>query len=191
LAAKVGLVLILVGSYKLFELINLVPHLIGRQRPIEFPRYRGTSANDIASFEQILVTFSAMLPFTNKETSLRSWNKYLFEHSIGCIGHLSLWLRSALALMESRGEKHLTKEILNRTAFLPAQLAALEREIERGELAMYGKTPEWENIDNPKSTETEVVKATKKDPDLVDSAAKQTRKQFHRATRRNPRVGRV
>ena len=198
LAANVGLVLILVGSYKLFELINLVPHLVGRQRPIEFPRYRGASASDIVAFEQILVTFSAMLPFANPATSLRSWNKFLFEKSVGCIGHLSLWLRSALALMESRGEIYLTEKILNLTAFLPSQLSALVKEIEDGEISMYGGMPRGEpyatsdmNIESQRVTERDSVDATTKDVDLIDSAAKINRKPFHRATLRNPRVGRV
>jgi len=198
LASKVGVVLILVGSYKLFELINLVPHLVGRQRPIEFPRYREASADDVAAFESILVAFSELLRFSDQGTSLRSWNKFLFENSLGCIGHLSLWLRSALASMESRGEKYLSEAVLKRTSFLPAQLVALAREITNGELLMYGD-PSMGKIDTQRmggsgaspSSEKGIVATVKTAEPSVDGTTKRRRTPFKRKSIRNPRNGRI
>jgi hypothetical protein len=197
LAFRVGIVLFLVGSYKLFQLINLVPHLVGRQRPIEFPRYRVTSAEDVAAFESILVAYSGLLRFADRRTSLRTWNKFIFENSLGCIGHLSLWLRSALASMKSRGDEHLTEAVLKRTAFLPAQLKALASEIKMGELLMYGDLPVGK-IDVPEISGSNASSSSKKSLSAAgktkspsaDGAAKVKRPPFKRGSRRNPRGGR-
>lgn len=136
LANKTGCVLILVGSYKLLQLLALAPHLLGRQLPIEFPRYRADSMDDLEAFESILEQYSVHFKFKKKNDSLRSWNELLFAHSFGCIGHLSKWLRSALGRMASRDIDFITKEVLLATRLPELQEAQIAAEILQGEADM-------------------------------------------------------
>jgi hypothetical protein len=133
LAHKTRSVLVLVGSYKLLNLLLLAPHLLGRQRPIEFPRYREDSVDDLCSFEVVLETFGKHLRFEGDSKGLREWNQLLFTHSLGCVGHLSLWLRSALARMASRGIEFVTREVLLQTRMPARQEAQIAAEIIQGE----------------------------------------------------------
>jgi hypothetical protein len=133
LAWKTGVVLVLIGSYALATLMERAPHLIGRnRRPLELPRYKEFQ-EDIAAFGAVLATYSANLPFANPKTSLMTWNRQLFHGSLGCVGHLSLWIRSAIAWMASHKEASLTWRAFEATAFLKGQYAALLKEIVEGE----------------------------------------------------------
>ncbi len=136
LANKTGCVLILVGSYKLLQLLALAPHLLGRQLPIEFARYRADTMNDLVAFESILEQYSVHFKFKKKQVNLRCWNELLFAHSFGCIGHLSRWLRSALARMASRDIEFITKEVLLATRLPELQEAQIAAEILQGEADM-------------------------------------------------------
>lgn len=111
MANKTGVVLVLVGGYRLLDLIGLASHLVGRLRPIHFSRYQSTDAGDVAAFEQILQTWGQHLRFGPND-SLRRVNSYLFKHSYGCIGHLSKWLRTALSFCESRDLDAFSREVL-------------------------------------------------------------------------------
>ncbi len=133
LAHKTKTVLVLVGSYRLLSLLLLAPHLLGRERPIEFSRYQEDRAEDLRSFEVVLETFGKHLKFAADSKGLRDWNQLLFTHSLGCVGHLSLWLRSALARMASRGIESVTREVLLQTQMTARQEAQIEAETIQGE----------------------------------------------------------
>jgi hypothetical protein len=137
LAWKTGVVLVLIGSYALTDVMEGVSHLIGRQRrPIEFARYRSTTTDDILAFDAVLATYSECLPFRNTNTSLRTWNRQLFEGSLGCVGHLSLWLRSAMAWSCAHNDTYLAWHAFETVAFLRSHFRALLVEIEEGESKM-------------------------------------------------------
>lgn len=132
LADKTNVVLCLVGSYKLLEIIAEAPHLLGRQRPIEFPRYRLENPEDLIAFEQLLETWSRPIRFERGQ-SLRTWNQYLFTHSFGCAGQLSMWLRSALGFANSRQQEVLSEEAFRATRLPAHQEEKIAEEILRGE----------------------------------------------------------
>lgn len=135
LAFKTGTVLILVGSYELLDLIAAAPHLIGRGRPLEFPRYRADSYDDVVEFEKLLRAMNSVVR-CEAGASLSSWNEFIYTHSMGCIGHLSIWLRTALGEMLTRGQSDLSLDIL-KAARLPSELEAkILRETLAGESAV-------------------------------------------------------
>lgn len=136
LANKTGCVLILIGSYQLLRLLALAPHLLGRQLPIEFPRYHAERMADLVAFEAILDRFSVHFKFEGKGESLRQWNELLFTHSFGCIGHLSKWLRAALARMASRKIEFINEEVLLATRMPEFQEAEIAAETLQGEADM-------------------------------------------------------
>lgn len=127
--------LVLTGSYDLLSLLRLATHLLGRQQPLEFARYRSDSRADIEAWEQLLRRFSELLRFQGAE-SLSSWNRMLFEGSMGRAGGLSLWIRTALAVMEAEGLTSMTLEILEATRLPALQEAAILQEIVEGERNM-------------------------------------------------------
>jgi hypothetical protein len=132
LANKTKVKLVLTGSYSLLNLLSLAPHLLGRQQPIEFARYRANVQDDVESWEKMLRSFSELLQFQPGE-SLSTWNRLLFEGSLGRVGGLSLWVRTALAAMLSDGELHVTGDVLQKVRFPATQEAAILKEILTGE----------------------------------------------------------
>ncbi|AVP98904.1 hypothetical protein C7S18_17725 [Ahniella affigens] len=133
LAHKTQTVLVLVGSYRLLGLLALAPHLLGRQRPIEFPRYREENPDDLEAFEAILTTLSNQLRLGAERQDLRQWNELLFNWSLGCVGHLALWLRTALGRIASRGLSSLNRETLEQTRLPASQAAQILAETLQGE----------------------------------------------------------
>lgn len=136
LANKTGCVLILVGSYQLLPLLALAPHLLGRELAQEFPRYRDDDEGDLLVFEGILDEYSKHFKFENATENLRQWNDLLYAHSFGCIGHLSKWLRAALARMASRQIEFITRDVLLATRLPEMQQASILAEILQGEKDM-------------------------------------------------------
>lgn len=131
LANKTKVKLVLSGSYKLLPLLALAPHMVGRQGPLDFGRYRTTSS-DVDSWEQVLREFSELLKFEDGE-SLSTWNKVLFDGSLGCVGLLSRWLRSCLASMLSDGLNAFSLDVLLADRLPAVQESKLLDEILLGE----------------------------------------------------------
>jgi hypothetical protein len=183
LANRTNIKLILVGSYELLDLLSLAPHLLGRQHPLEVPRYRAGSGPDAVAWQQILQTYSKHLLF-EPETSLCSWSGYLFEGSQGCVGQLLRWLRSALAKLLSENGAVFTQEILKETRSPAAQEAAILAEILRGE----------EHLLRATTGEREASGASPGadcPPPKGSGSGTRERKPFQRASRRNKVGGRV
>jgi hypothetical protein len=95
LASRTGARLVPVGTYQLTPLMQLSTHLLGRTTRIHIPRYRADVREDVIAFDQILAAYSLHLKFEDGK-SLRSWNEYLYNGSLGCMGLLKAWLRDAL-----------------------------------------------------------------------------------------------
>lgn len=132
MASKAKVKLVLCGSYKLLSLLGLAPHLVGRQQPLNFGRYKATSRGEVDSWEQVLREFSEILEFEDGET-LSTWNRTLFEGSLGCVGLLSQWIRACLASMLSDGATVVTLDRLNSTRLPSLQERDLLTEILMGE----------------------------------------------------------
>lgn len=185
LANRTKIKLVLTGSYQLLDLLLLVPHLLGRQIPLEFPRYRADVREDVAAWQQILWTFSKHLVF-DKDESLCDWGDYLFDGSQGCVGQLLSWLRAALTFLLTTNGEAMTLDVLERTRKPAVQEQSVLTEITKGELQMVrvkramadaGPVPEKMALAEP------VAKGGR--------SAKGRRKPFQRKSRRNAVGGRV
>lgn len=132
LAQKTGIILVLVGSYSLLDIMSLTPHLLGRQRPIEFPAYRAEDKSDRRAFRQVLQTYDSLLRFEEREQSLLAWTDYLLEQSFGCVGHLSIWLRSALGRLQARNGEAFSVDALRESQLPANQAHAIVAEMQRG-----------------------------------------------------------
>jgi len=186
LANRTNLKLVLTGSYQLLRLLTLAPHLLGRQHPLEFPRYHGDVRSDVIAWQQILQTFSRCLRFENGQ-SLCSWNGYLFDGALGCVGQLLRWLRVALARSQSEGGISISRDLLEQTRLPAAQEVAILGEILAGEQQLV-------QANMPVSGR---MPASLQDSDEAKPrASKPTRKQrngkpFQRHSKRNTVGGRV
>lgn len=136
LAAKTNTVLCLVGSYQLLDILAHAPHLLGRQRLIEFPRYRASDPDDVAAFMQVLITWCDVIRFDRRRSSSAKWARFMFNHSFGCVGHLSRWLMSALGEAAARESEAISDELFRSTRHPRSQEAAIAAEIEAGERAI-------------------------------------------------------
>ena len=186
LANRTNINLVLAGSYQLLDLLLLAPHLLGRQIPLEFPRYRADVRDDVAAWQQVLRTFSKHLVF-DKGESLCDWGNYLFEGSQGCVGQLLSWLRAALtALLTSNGDV-MSRDLLERTRKPAAQEQSILAEIVRGEQQLARvKRAVAQRETHSESRDTNGAAAGKEDKRKV-----QARTPFQRKSRRNPVGGRV
>lgn len=176
LANKTKVKLVLTGSYSLLSLLSLAPHLLGRQQPLEFARYRSSSRSDLEAWEQLLRRFSELFQFHPGE-SLSTWNRLLFEGSIGRVGGLSLWLRTALATMLSERESRLTRDILQRTRLPANQEAAILQEVVAGERELSRRDMQAPPPQLPQETIPEAKPKARPTP-------------FRRQPKRNPANGR-
>ncbi|MGH8603588.1 MAG: hypothetical protein ACREXR_12680, partial [Gammaproteobacteria bacterium] len=162
--------------------LGLAPHLLGRQQPLNFGRYKATSRAEVDSWEQVLREFSEILRFENGE-SLSTWNRTLFEGSLGCVGLLSQWIRACLASMLSDDADVVTPDRLNATRLPSLQERELLSEILIGEDDLkraHEQPPPPSQRPAPDSPSRPSAK--KKAP---------TRRPFQRKSRRSPAGGRV
>jgi hypothetical protein len=122
-----------VGTYQLTPLMQLSTHLLGRTTRIHLPRYRADVREDVIAFDQILAAYSLHLRFEEGQ-SLRNWNEYLYNGSLGCMGLLKAWLIDALrkALLSKHPVLRLRHFEMARRS--DADLACILREISDGEV---------------------------------------------------------
>lgn len=185
LANRTNIKLVLAGSYEILSLLTLAPHLLGRQQPLEFSRYRTDSRLDVSAWEQVLRKFSESMRFKEGE-SLSSWNRYLFEGSQGCVGQLSRWLRAALARLLSDGGDAMTQEILTQCRLPAAQEASILAEIVNGERHMQCLSG------SPSEASASQLQPMQNETGFPGSKlAKARRKPFQRSSKRNKVGGRA
>lgn len=186
LAQKTEVVLVLIGSYALIDVMEGVPHLIGRQRrPIEFPRYKPNTEADLHAFGAVLETYSETLQLINHNLSLSTWGRPLFLGSLGCVGHLSLWLRSALAWTCAHKKAHLTWSAFEATVFVRGQCRQLLEEIEEGERKM--ASVEWSMGSHKTQADALNQDESPSDKKRPPGGASSALRPFTRKTRRRPR----
>ena len=184
LANRTRIKLILAGSYQLLSLLTLAPHLIGRQQSLEFARYRIESERAVMAWEQVLRHYSKAISFESGQ-SLSTWNRYLFEGSLGCVGGLSRWLRASLVAMQIEGSSNLNQRVLERCRLPLVQESALLAEIVEGERMMLRM-----NEGERRSTVIASSTAAGNSNSSNEGANKSMRKPFQRASRRNRLGGR-
>jgi len=186
LANRTNINLVLAGSYQLLDLLLLAPHLLGRQIPLEFPRYRTDVREDVAAWQQVLRTFSKHLVF-GKGESLCDWGDYLFEGSQGCVGQLLSWLRAALTALLTTNGGAMSRDVLEQTRKPAAQEESILSEIVKGEQQL----ARVKRAITRREARAEGRGVGEAGGEKKDERKRQTRKPFQRKSRRNVLGGRV
>lgn len=193
LANKTQVKLVLTGAYSLLDLLALAPHLLGRQQPLEFPRYRLTAPGDVKAWKQVLLAFNNAPIFADRAACaehterLDMWAQLLYNGSLGCVGHLSRWLRAALIHADAEGLEGLNEAALLATRLPDTQAAQLAADILAGERTMTRAT---ERLPAPQRTSHSRISATPASSALAKSAKRRQAAPFQRNVRRSPRGGR-
>lgn len=122
-------VLVLTGTYPILSAILDAKHVIGRTSIIHLPRYK-YDVNGARHFSDILTTYQDFLP--SDALDLNKHLDFILNGCLGCIGLLSRWLRTALAMAMTE-KCILSFEIMNRAKLNDTYLRALYHEILEGE----------------------------------------------------------
>lgn len=124
-----------IGTYELLRYLNLSGQLSRRNLSVHFRRYQVELAEDMEAFRNILMTLQMQMPLDNEPDLYALW-KYLYTHSLGCIGILKEWLTRALADGSEEGALTLTETHLQRRALSVAQCKRILQEMKEGEKAL-------------------------------------------------------
>ncbi len=136
-AFDAGVVLVIIASYEFLLIFDQCEQVIARSDIIHFPAYQSSSDKDLYAWEEILEAYTSKIRF-RKSDSLRKWNELLFEESLGCVGLLSKWLRSALATSMVAGSSSLRLEHLLASRRTPRRTAILMDALNFGERNLLG-----------------------------------------------------
>ncbi len=94
-----GAQIVLCGTYRLLEILELSPQLIRRSRIVHMERYSNGSEDDKKAFANILRSFGKKLPMDNAP-NLASHADSFYLKSVGCVGILHdllvAWFDNAL-----------------------------------------------------------------------------------------------
>lgn len=183
LAQEKGIILVLVGAYPILDALKLSPHMLGREHLVHFPRYRETR-EDLKIFNQILTFYSEFLHLPDGMKTLHPWNEFLFYGSLGCIGLLEKWLRSALANALAKGDTILKLRHFEETVRSEEKLTSIEEEILIGEEALRKPSVRKSKV---KEKDEKIIEAKK----TKDKPKKTNKKPFQRNPKRMPIEGRL
>ena len=126
---------VLVGTYDLLVFRNLSAQLSRRSIDIHFSRYRATNEADLRAFKSVLWSFQRNVPLEEEPDLLQHW-KYCYERTIGCVGVLKDWLTRALAEAMEKGEKTLSRTLLEQHALSVDRCDQMITEAVAGESAL-------------------------------------------------------
>jgi len=135
LAIMSQVVHVLVGTYDLMIFRNLSAQLSRRSIDVHFSRYQATNEADVRAFKSVLWSFQRNLPLEEEPDLLQHW-KYCYERTIGCVGVLKDWLTRALAQALERGEKTISRPLLEQHALSVDRCGQMVSEAVAGETAL-------------------------------------------------------
>jgi len=180
-AQEKNIILVFVGAYPILDALRLSPHLLGREQLIHFPRY-GLTKEDITIFNQILDFYNEFIRLEPGVKSLREWSEYLYYGSLGCLGLLEKWLRSALAKVRANGDDYLKISHLEHTRKPDDDISSILAELQDGEESIAKKDLFTAATETEKEKIIEPEKSTKK----KQKKKKSKNKPFRTKPRRYP-----
>jgi len=135
LAIMTHTVHVLVGTYDLLVVRNLSAQLSRRSVDIHFSRSRATDESEMRAFKSVLWAFQRNLPLEEEPDLLQQW-KYCYERTVGCVGVLKDWLTRVLAEAMERGEKTISRSLLEQHALSVDRCDQMVTEAAAGETAL-------------------------------------------------------
>ncbi|WP_376693683.1 ATP-binding protein [Wenzhouxiangella sp. EGI_FJ10409] len=159
-SASAEVTLVLAGAYPIVRMLRSSNHMVGRSSIVEFTPY-GVTEEDAFEFLKVLEWYSQGVRFESGVTSLSDWAEYIYTYSLGVVGAVGRWLRSALARMEKEGDTALAWRHMDIARRNDGDLKAIAAEIELG-AELLNKTPEKRPVDWKKVKASEKSKRGRK-----------------------------
>lgn len=135
-AEEHGLVLIIVGTYPVLNVISKSTHMIGRIQRVHFSRYLETEA-DLEEFIDIIRVYQGIMNVDESIGSLENHFEMLYKGSLGCIGLLRKWLKTA-SIFAAASNTSVSMDVLRKAATSKADHEFMLREIMEGEHFLQG-----------------------------------------------------
>lgn len=95
LSIETGVTLLLIGTYRLLDILDQSGQLTRRSQVIHYPRYDKRNRTDRDAFRKALVHLERILS-VHIPTRLDEQAEYFYQKSAGCIGILKDWLGTCL-----------------------------------------------------------------------------------------------
>ena len=132
IASLSGTFFLLAGMYELLKLLPRRGQCVRGILPVHLARYRADDPNDWSTFREMILAFQRALPI-RKSPALIDQAEFLYRGSLGCVGLLTYWLNSAMALTMKSSSKRMTVEHLKATVLPKHALDRVEQDIREGE----------------------------------------------------------
>lgn len=130
------LVLIIVGAYPVLPITSKSTHMVGRIQRVHFPRYFETK-NDLEEFRDIVLAYQEIMNLQDSIGSLEDHLEMLYKGSLGCIGLLRKWLKTA-SLYAAAVDESISMSTLHRAAPSASDYDVVRKEIVEGEHFLRG-----------------------------------------------------
>ena len=131
---------VLFGTYELHQFREQSWEISRRGIEFHFSRYRGDSKSDCEEFCKVINTLQQQIPLKNPPNLVEHW-RYLYGHSLGCVGHLKSWLTRGLDHALIHGGT-ITLDVLTKTALPDFEVQGYANTILAGE-EKYLKDPNF------------------------------------------------
>ena len=162
LAEETGIILIIIGAYPILDIIRKTPHLLGRSQKIIMDRYKANK-EDVTEYSKIINAYCNKLNISDDIKGTKELYKMLFDRTLGCIGILKVWLKSAHTLSEIENTP-IDFRILEETMQFDSDIEALAQEITDGEKLLIN------SYVVPKVNKKVAKKKTVKEEESIDSS---------------------
>jgi energy-coupling factor transporter ATP-binding protein EcfA2 len=140
LAEEAGVVIILVGTYRLLEVQNQSAQLVRRSQVIAFSRYRDDVEAEVREFANAVSTLYTHIPI-KKNLDFAKHIRFIYKQSCGCVGVLKDWFTATL-IAGIRENKPFDLALLQSTARANQDILTLHKEAMEGEAQFSDMTDE-------------------------------------------------
>jgi hypothetical protein len=131
LAEEAGVVIILVGTYRLLEVQNQSAQLVRRSQVIAFSRYRDDVESEVKEFANAVSTLYDRIPI-KKNLDFAKHIRFIYKQSCGCVGVLKDWFTATL-IAGIRENKLFDLALLQSTARANQDILTMHKEAMEGE----------------------------------------------------------
>jgi hypothetical protein len=131
LAEEAGVVIILVGTYRLLEVQNQSAQLVRRSQVIAFSRYRDDVESEVKEFANAVSTLYDRIPI-KKNLDFTKHIRFIYKQSCGCVGVLKDWFTATL-IAGIRENKLFDLALLQSTARANQDILTMHKEAMEGE----------------------------------------------------------
>ncbi|MEZ5506444.1 MAG: ATP-binding protein [Gammaproteobacteria bacterium] len=135
-AEENNLVLIIVGAYPVLPITSKSTHMVGRIQRVHFPRYFETES-DLDEFRDIVLAYQGIMNLQGNIGGLDDHLEMLYKGSLGCIGLLRKWLKTA-SLYAAAVDEGISMSTLHRAAPSASDYDVVQKEIIEGEHFLRG-----------------------------------------------------